>query len=537
MSFRKKSLFQIAAFLFISMFSASYCEGEEWVSRDAYVYSGASDARILIPFFADDATSSSICSLIYNGLIKVDKNLNIIGDLAEGWKIADDGINITFYLRKDVFWHDGEPFTSKDVKFTFEKILDPQTVCPYISNYSDIKSIEIIDAYTIKFSYSKAYAPAILKFGMGIVPCHLFEQLKDIRGSKYARSPIGTGAYVFSEWKSGQYILLNANPDYYEHIPGIKRYVYKIVPDQSVQFLELVTGEVSSMNLNPYQFLYRSDTKRFKENINKYKYLAHAYTYIGYNQQDPFFKDKKVRQALSLAINKREIIDAVLLGLGEPCTGPFLPGTPYYDFTVSGYEYNPEKAKTLLNEAGWKDSDKDGVLEKNGVKFCVRIATNQGTQVREDVAVIVQSQWAKIGVKTEVQVVAWSAFLDQFVSKKNFQAVILGWTIPLDPDLFAVWHSQSIGENGLNFVSYVNKKVDELIELGRGELNPLKRQKIYRQIHKYLNEDAPYTFLFNPYALEAVQKRFKGIDPAPAGIGYNFIDWCVPENEVRYKFD
>jgi peptide/nickel transport system substrate-binding protein len=538
--FFKRSLPNIAAVIFF--LSIVFCPftdlraAEERSPHDAYVSSGIGDARILIPFLADDTSSGSICALVYNGLTKVDKDLNIVGDLSESWEITDEGLTITFILKKNVLWHDGVPFTAEDVKFTFDTILDPANGCPYISGYSDIREIEVIDPYTVKFRYARPYAPALLKLGMGIIPRHLFEGVRDIRKSPYARFPVGTGPYMFSKWESGHFIILEANKGYFEHAPGIERYVYKIIPDQSVQFLELVAGDVDSMDLNPYQFFYRSETRQFREKIEKYEYLAHSYTYIGYNLKDPLFSDKRVRRALSYAINKREIIDAVLLGLGEPCTGPFLKTTPYYDDEAPGYDYDPAKAAKLLRDAGWKDTDGDGVLDRGGMEFRVKLATNQGSQVREDVATVVQSQWAALGIRTDIQVVAWSAFLDQFVNKKNFQAVILGWTIPVDPDIYAVWHTSSAKPGGLNFVSYSNERVDELIEAGRREFSPEERREIYREAHRLIAEDAPYTFLFFPYATPAVNKRFKGIEPAPAGIGYNFIDWYVPEREVKYKF-
>jgi peptide/nickel transport system substrate-binding protein len=539
-SFFKRSLPYITAVIFFlsgTPFSFITPQAAEGLSpRDAYVSSGIGDARILIPFLADDTSSGSICALVYNGLTKVDKDLDIVGDLAESWEISDGGLTITFRLKRNVLWHDGVPFTADDVKFTFDTILDPAAGCPYISGYSDIKEIRVIDPYTVRFLYSRPYAPALLKLGMGIIPRHLFKDVRDIRKSPYARSPVGTGPYKFSKWENGHFIILEANKEYFEHVPGIKRYIYKIIPDQSVQFLELVAGDVDSMDLNPYQFFYRSDTRQFRESIEKYRYLAHSYTYIGYNLKDPLFGDKNVRQALSCAINKKEIIDAVLLGLGEPCTGPFLKTTPYYDDEAPGYGYDPLKAAKLLRDAGWKDTDGDGILDRNGIEFRVKLATNQGSQVREDVATIVQSQWAALGIRADIQVVAWSAFLDQFVNKKNFQAVILGWTIPVDPDIYAVWHTGSAKPGGLNFVSYSNKRVDELIEAGRREFSPEKRREIYREAHRLIAEDAPYTFLFFPYATPAVNKRFKGIEPAPAGIGYNFIDWYVPEREVKYNF-
>ncbi|MGB2630826.1 MAG: peptide-binding protein [Candidatus Omnitrophota bacterium] len=535
----KRSLFipkAVVFFLFLFLTVTPDPAQEVWTSRDAYVSAGIGDARILVPFLADDVSSGSVCGLIFNGLTKVDKDLKVVGDLAESWDVLDGGLTITFHLRKGVKWHDGAPFTAEDVRFTYETILDPGTGCPYISSYSSIKTITVIDPYTIRFDYNRPYAPAILKFGMGIVPKHLFEKAGDVRKSAYAIAPVGTGPYRFTRWERGRYIILEENPEYFEHRPGIKHYIYRLIPDQAVQFLELVSGGVDSMSLNPYQYRYRSETSEFRERIRKYHYLAHSYTYIGYNLKDPFFADKKVRQALSYAINKKEIINAVLLGLGESCTGPFLKGSLYYDDSVPGYAYDPDKAARLLREAGWEDTDGDGILEKEGQEFKVTLVTNQGNQVREDIATVVQDQWAKLGIKVEINVIAWAAFLDQFVNKKKFQAMILGWTIPLDPDPYSVWHSDSMRPGGLNFISYSNPKVDELIVLGREEFAPAVRREIYHEIHRVISEDAPYTFLFFPYATPAIDKRFKGIIPAPAGIGYNFIDWYVPEDEVKYKF-
>ena len=510
--------------------------GAEGVSRDAFVVSGIGDARVLIPFFADDISSSSICGLVYNGLTKVDKDLNVVGDLAERWEVSEDGRVIIFYLRKNVLWHDGVPFTANDIQFTYETILDPACGSPYISGFMDISEIKVIDTHTVRFEYKQPYAPALLKLGMGVVPKHLFEGYEDIRRSPYARNPVGTGPYMFKKWESGQHIILEANKDYFRHEPGIKRYVYRIIPDQSVAFLELIAGGVDSVQLNPYQFRYRSETDQFKKNINKYKYLAPAYTYIGYNLKDPFLEDVKVRQALSYAIDKKEIINAALLGMGESCTGHFWKNSIYYDQSVDIYNYNPAKAKALLSEAGWVDIDDDGVLEKDGLEFRLRIITNQGSQVREDVATIVQQQWAEVGVVVDIQIVAWAAFLDQFIARHNFQAVILGWSLPIDPDCYSIWHSDSMREGGLNSVSYSNKRVDELIEKGRREFDTEKRKDIYHEIHRIIARDAPYTFLFSAYATPAVNKRFHGIEPAPAGIAYNFIDWYVPEDEVKYEF-
>ena len=521
----------IAAFIFIVYMIPIACIAQS--CGDAYVTGSIADAVSLIPFLATDSASHSITGLIFNGLTKVDKDLNIVGDIALRWEIADDGKELTFFLRKNVRWHDGTPLTSKDVKFTFESILDPKNGCPYAASYEDIESIDIIDDYTIRFKYSKPYAPALSKLGTEIVPEHILKG-EDLRTSKFKRNPLGCGPYIFKKWKTDQYSILESNPDYFEHRPYIDKYVTRVIPDQAVEFLELITGGIDAMGLTPYQYFYRTETKRFKDNYNKYKYLSRSYTYIGYNLKEALFEDKRVRQALSYAIDKDKIIGGVLLGLGEPCTGPFFKETPYYSTKARVYEHNDEKARQLLREAGWKDTDGDGILDKNGIPFKFKLVTNQGNKDREDIAIIVQKEWKEIGVEVDVQLIAWPAFINEFIDKKNFQAVILGWTLPLDPDCYDVWHSAASKEGGLNFISYKNEEIDRLIEEGRRTFDNKKRIEIYNKIHEIIAEDAPYTFLYFPYERIAISKRFKGIEPAPAGIGYNFIDWYVEPGERRY---
>lgn len=528
---------KVAKVAFISLllmgflYVAYVCFAQDY--GDAYVTGTIADAVNLIPFLHTDSVSSAITSLVFNGLTKVDKDLNIVGDIAERWEISEDGREITFFLRKNVRWQDGVPLTARDVKFTFEAILDPKNACPYAANHMDIEKLEVIDDFTVRFKYSKPYAPALSKLGTAIVPEHLYGD-EDLRTSKLKRKPIGCGRYIFKKWKTDQYIILDSNPDYFEHRPYINRYVTRVIPDQAVQFLELITGGIDEMGLNSYQYFYRTDTEKFKASYNKYKYLSRSYTYIGYNLNDPLFEDKRVRKALSYAVDKDEIINGVLMGMGEPCTGPFFRETPYYSTKAEGYKYDKEKALELLHEAGWQDTDGDGILDKDGTPFRFKLITNQGNKEREDIATIVQRKWRELGIDVEVQIIAWAAFLNEFVDKKKFQAVVLGWSMALDPDCYVVWHSESAKKGGLNFISYKNEEVDRLIEEGRRTFDNNRRIEIYNRIHEIIADDAPYTFLYFPYAKVAISNRFKGIEPAPAGIGYNFIDWYVEPGDRKY---
>ncbi len=500
---------------------------------DAIRVGSIGDASNLIPMLVSDSASRDITGLVYNGLIRYDKDIKPEGELAERWEISNDGKTITFFLRKGVKWHDGEPFTAQDVLFTYKTMVDPKTPTAYAGDFQQVKTAEAVDDYTFRVTYEKPFAPALMSWGISIIPRHLLEN-QDIVSSSLSRNPIGTGPYRFDHWTTGQEIVLKSNPDYFEGRPYISEYDYRIIPDPATMFLELKSGGLDWMGLTPVQYSRQTTGKDFNEQFSKYQYLSFAYTYLGYNLLSPFFQDKRVRQALSYAIDKKGIIEGVLLGLGIPATGPYKPDMWVYNPNVKKYPYDVEKAKALLKEAGWEDTNGDGILDKDGRPFAFTILTNQGNSQRADTGVIIQSNLKKIGIDVKIRVVEWAAFLKEFIEKKNFEAVIMGWTIPPEPDLYDVWHSSKTKEGELNFISYKNPVVDNLIELARHEFDQEKRKEYYFKIQDILAEDQPYTFLYIPEALVCINSRFKGIKPAPIGIAYDFTHWYVPKELQKY---
>jgi len=450
--------------------------------------------------------------------------------LAESWNVSNEGKTIIFNLRKNVRWHDGKPFTAEDVEFTYQKLIDPKVKTPYSSDFELVKKFEIINPYKIKITYKEPFSPGLISWGMGIIPKHIFEN-GDFNTHPANRKPIGTGPYKFVEWKTDEKIVLEANPDYFEGAPHIAKYIYRIIPDQSVQFLELRNETIDSMGLTPDQFNAYSS---FFANYNKFRYPSFGYAYLGYNLLNPLFKEKKIRQAIAYSINKKEIIDGILLGLGVPATGPYPPTSWAYNPNVSDYECNPEKAKKIFRKFGWFDSDKDGWLDKNGKKFEFTIITNQGNKSRAIAAELIQSHLKKVGIKVNIRILEWSTFIHQYIDKKKFDAVILGWSLSRDPDQYPLWHSSQQKEGQYNFVSYEDKEVDKLLEEGRRIFPEKQRQKIYRKIHKILAEDQPYTFLYVADALPVIHKRFIGPEVAPLGIGWNFREWYVPTASQKY---
>lgn len=504
------------------------------VYGDTIVEGAIAEPSILIPMLAGDKASHDVSGMIFNGLVKYDTDLSIVGDLAESWDISRDGLVITFYLRKGVKWADGAEFTSEDVMFGFRTIIDEKTPTAYKEDFLQVKKAETPDKYTFRVTYEKPFAPALTSWnGLIILPRHLLEG-RDITKSELARDPVGLGPYKLHKWTPGQDLMLNSYHDYFEGRPYIDRYIYRIIPDPATMFLELQAGGVDMMSLTPIQYTKQTENDFFRANFRKFRYPVFAYTHMAFNLKHPFFQDKRVRQAIACGIDKGEIVDVVLFGLGSPATGPYVPNTWPYNPDVKKYEYNPEKAKQLLKEAGWEDTDGDGIIDKGGRPFRFTILTNMGNSLRKNTATIIQWRLAKIGIKVEIRALEWSTFVNEFIDKKRFEAVILGWQIGLDPDQYDIWHSTKTKPKEFNFISYSNPEVDALLEKGRRTFDLEARKKAYFRMQEILAEEVPYIFLYVPDATPIVHARVKGIKPSPIGISYNLPKWYVPKKLQRH---
>ena len=500
---------------------------------DAIVEGSIGDVSGFLTAVTSDASSHAAAGYVFNGLVRYDKDLKLEPELAESWEISPDGKRITFHLRKGVKWHDGAPFTSDDVMFTYRRMIDPRTPTAYGEDFKQVKRAAAPDPHTFVAEYGRPFAPALASWGMHVLPKHLLEKFPDISKSPLNKKPVGTGPYRFVEWKTGEKVVFDASPDYFEGKPYIARVITRVIPDQATMFLELKSGGVDIMTLTPPQYVRQTETAEFKKSFNKYKYTASGYTYLGFRLSHPFFKDKRVRQAIAHAADKKALIDGVLLGLGQEAIGPYKPGTWAYNPNVRKYPHDPSLAKALLAEAGGKE--KDGVLEKDGQPFEFTVLTNAGNEARAKTAAILQQNLAEVGIRMKIRTVEWAAFINEFIDKRKFDAVILGWNITPDPDQFDIWHSSKTGPKELNHVGFANSEVDRLLDEGRSTFDLEKRKKAYYRIQEILAEEQPYVFLFVPEALPVVQNRFRGIVPAPAGIAYNFVKWYVPAALQKHR--
>ena len=507
----------------IGIFLLSACSSNVNKLANDTIYIGiTSDPIILNPILSTDSASSDITDMIFSGLVKVNPKLQIVPDLCDTWTVSADGKIYTFKIRHGIKWHDGTPFTAYDAKFTYDIILDTRTQTVRREMFSSFSHFDVPDSYTLIAYLKKPYAPAIVSFGMSIIPKHIFEG-KDINTTEWNNKPIGTGPYEFVAWKRGQYVLLKANPTYFMHKPNIAKILFKVIPEETVQLMNLERGSLDMTSIPP------AEVGRLKKNnrIQIFYTDQLAYSYIGFNLRRPLFKNKKIRQALSYLVNRKAIVKYIQNGLGTPATGPIPPVGWAYTANVKQYTFNPRKGLNLLNEAGFKNKDKKGFLvNAAGKELTFNLATNQGNDVRKQVLEFVQATWRKYGINASVNVVEWSSFIKKYINSHNFDAVLLGWQTGIDPGQYAIWHSSQM-QKGFNFIGYSNPKVDKLLESGRREMDRQKRKNIYFKFQKEIADDAPYIFLYYPKGITGVSKRINVVKPTRFSLMYNFIDWNI----------
>ncbi len=523
----KKTLSLLAVLLIISQTAVARKK------LSAVIWASIGDASYLNPVLASDSASGDINGMVFNGLVKYDKDLKLVGDLAESWEVSEDNLKITFLLRKGVRWHDGEEFDSYDVQYTYEILRDTSTRTPYSSNFDRVKKLTVPDRYTVVVEYSTPFSPALEKWGMGILPEHLYRGT-DINTNPHNRNPVGTGPYRFVKWKSDDRIILEANEHYFEGKPGIHKVIYKIIPDLAVQFMELKKGTIDWMSPSPDQWVNETSKEEFLKKYNRHRYSSFSYAYMGYNLNNELFKDVRVRKAINYAVDKKKIIDSVLQGLGNVASGPYPPNSWAYNPEIQDTGYDLKKAEKLLALAGWKKNPDTGILEKNGRKFSFTLMTNQGNSTRKLTCEIIQDQLKKIGMNVKVRIQEWSSFIHQYIDKRQFDAIVIGWSLSIDPDQYSIWHSSEQKEGQYNFVSYSNREVDRLLEKGRTIFDIEERKKVYYKIHEIINNEQPYLFLYFADSRQVLHNRFKNIKLERAGIGYNFIKWYVPEELRKY---
>jgi ABC-type transport system substrate-binding protein len=434
---------------------------------------------------------------------------------------------IVFALRRGVRFHDGVELTATDVRFTYETIVDPRNLSPRVPDFEPVKRVETPDPYTVRVTYKRLFQPGFESWAMGILPEHLLNPGRlaaearaagrdpakfAVRDSAFNRRPVGSGPFRFVEWKSDVSIRLARFEGYWAGAPNFHEYLIRIIPDLLTTELAFYAGTADAYGAQPHQVARLRDDPRF----HAVQRLALGYTYIGYNMRRPVFQDVRVRRALGMAIDVDQIIRYVLYGEGERTSGPYPRQTPYYDPDVPPLPYDPEGAARLLAEAGWR-RNAAGLLEKDGRPLAFTLITNSGNEERRAIMVIAQNAWRRLGIKVDTLALEWAVFINQRVDKGDFDAVVLGWSMDLNADLFQLFHSSQTDHFQLNFVGYRNPRADQLMVRIRQEYDAARQTAMARELHRLIAGDQPYTFLYVRRALSLLDGKIVRMVPGPDG--------------------
>jgi peptide/nickel transport system substrate-binding protein len=476
----------------------------------------------LNPVFLSDHLSYTVSAFVSPGLMKLDGDLNLKGDLAESWEISGDGREIRFRLRSGVKWHDGREFAADDVVYTYQLITSGKIPTPHLSHFGPVREVKALDPLTVAVIYDQVYSSALQSWTMGLLP-RPASQKSPPEEESLVRTPPGTGPYRVKEWLSGQKLVLEAHKDYYAGPPRIRTLILRIIPDAATAFMELKSGNLDVMELTPSQYAQWSQVAELKKNFTLYRCPSVKYGFLGFNHRNPRFQEPRVRQALGGAIDKEAIVQKVLHGLGRPATGPYPPGAWYHPGDLIPPPYDPQKAQEVLRSLGWYDA----IKTPEGKPAPLKLVTNYESKENLLIAEIIQDNWKRIGVPLQIEALEWLTFRFRTITQKNFDLVLLSRHYIFDPDLYDVWHSSKTGEGEWNFLSYHNAEVDRLLKLGRCTLNQDQRKKIYRKINQIMTEDPPCVFLYDGDAVYLARKDIREITPSPLGIFYNVSQWYI----------
>ena len=456
--------------------------------------------------------------LLFNGLTAHDGDNGVIPALAESWDYDEDSFSYTFHLRPGVTWHDGAPFTADDVKFTIEAIMDPNNLSENAPNYEDVAAIDVLDELTVRFTLSAPNAAFLDYMTMPILPRHLLDG-EDFQTSDFFRHPIGTGPYRLERWDEGQAITLVKNEDYFLKPAHIDRIVFKIVPDDNVKAMQMRSGELDLAQLTP------RDAENFldREGYAVYDMTTSDYRGILFNFRNPYWTENRdIIPAVCCAIDRQAIVQAVLLGHGEPAYGP-LQRNEYNCPDVERYDYDPDRARAILKAAGAEMGD-DGFYYRNGERLGFVIDVAAGDQVRLDMARAAAQQLREIGLDVTAEippVVDWGSQM----------AYLIGWGSPFDADdhTYKVFGT----DKGANYSGYSNADVDKYLTEARETDDPAERTEAYAAFQKALADDPAYAFIAYIDADYVAKETLRGIAPDTVlghhgvGIFWNVTDWTM----------
>jgi peptide/nickel transport system substrate-binding protein len=477
--------------------------------------------RLIIPINSDppsldfltctDAWCLLVARFVADSLVDEGENLETVPRIASSWEFSQEGRELTFHLRTGVRWHDGAPFTSRDVLYTYRRTKDP-TSGARADQFQDVEEVSAPDDFTVKVRFHEPTVLALEMWKVPLLPEHLSTASSATAQSAPAH-PIGTGPFRFVRSERGREIVLQANPDYFLGRPYLDGIVFRVIPAPATQFQALLAGETDWSSIPASEWPRVSAQPQFLKRFQVFEYPALFLHYIGWNERTPFFSDAGVRRAMTMALDREGFIRKVIHGAGIAAASTFHPGNFGYDSARKPLPYDPGGAARLLDEAGWKLKSPGGLRQRGGEEFRFSLLIFQGDPMQQQIASLLADSLGRLGVGMDIKVMDFPALLER-LNRRDFQAVLSGWSLPSSPDPTVLLHSDPVlGPS--NHVGYSNPEMDRLLVDGRHETDPDRRREIFRRVQELQSQDQPYTFLFFPLSKVALDGRFQDVHPSP----------------------
>jgi len=503
----------------------------EPTTGDMLVVGITGDLDTMFPPTSNSATSSDVFGNVYWYLMRSEPDfVHFRPGLADSFAFSADSLAVTFHIHPGITWHDGHPFTADDVVFAHEVCKAPEINWSAASWLDHITGVEAVDSLTVRFDFDERYMYQVLDANVCYpLPEHIlgdvpFEEMPD---HEIARRPVGNGPFRFVSWTPNQSVVLEANPDFALGRPYLNRVTFRIIPESTNLATQIRNGQVdlwprfSPISLYP-QFQQDPD-------VRIESYPGRSYTYLAYNTKDPLFEDRRVRQAITMGIDRQRIVDALLYGQGAVGTQPMISTIWAHDPTIEPYPFDPDSARALLEAAGWTDSDGDGIRDRDGRPLSFRLKTNSDNRLRVDIVTIVQEQLKGVGVEVRPDPLEFNTFIDQLLSH-DYQAAVGGWVVGIKAELAPTFGTGEL----FNFVQAENARLDSLIGAAEVELDREEARRIWGEAQRIVVDEAYYTFLFQLNDVHVIDRRFRNVDMNAFGWGFNLEEWWVPEGRQRY---
>ena len=458
------------------------------------------------PVLTTHSVSMALVALVFNGLVRVNAKGEIEPDLARSWEISEDGLTYTFFLRQGIRFHDGKSFTAEDAVFTYQNILSCDPESPYFGFFDLVREVSAPDAFVFRIRLKSRSSSFIYLMTRQILPRHLFSE-KDIYTSKYNFQPVGTGPFCFEQWTKDNQIMLRANHDYFEGRPYLDRIKIKTFASDREVWSALMREEIDFCG-----FLKKEDYEILKEDksFKTYEIPSGGYYALLYDLDCLLLSDIRVRQALAQGINLEQVIERTVQGKGRKCYGPFPPDSPGYDRTIKKIVYAPDKAKQSLKDAGWEDKDCDGILEKEGKQFELRVLIDERSDLYQRLALVLRQELQGLGIKLRLIPFQDETLLNESFFRKHQPNCRLSWiSSGNNPDQSAAFWTEHGRQRGGRIWAYDNKQVQDLCVQAETAADKEKQAEFYKKVHRIIYQEQPACFLFFSCAFCAVSAKLK----------------------------